>query len=157
MSTTDRHEPNSEGSEPQQLGASEDTPLAEGTRSFAPQRSLTLAPPSVERRLVELFASIGHEFRIPLTVINGYTATLLRRGQQLSLQEHDEFLQIIQQAGLRLEDLLIRLFEIAELDAGNASLQWSHVDIPTVVRECIALVKRHVPEPLQDHFTFHMQ
>src|SRR5215472_16496077 len=110
MSTSDQREPNTEGSRPRELETGEDTLWAEGHPSFATQRPLPLAPLSVERRLVELLATIGHEFRTPLTVINGYITTLLRRRQQLSSQEHEEFLQIIQRAGLRLEYLLARLF-----------------------------------------------
>lgn len=157
MGTSDQREPNSENRGPQELGAWENKLPAEGYLSLAAQRSLQLAPQSAERRLVELLATIGHEFRTPLTVINGYTSTLLRRSQQLSSQEHEEFLQNIQRAGLHLEYLLARLFEIAELEANSVSLEWSLVDIPTMVRESIATAQRRVPEPLQEHFTFHIQ
>jgi len=157
MSTSDQRGPNAEGREPQEPGTWEDTLPAEGLLSLATQRPLPLSPLSVERRLVELLATIGHEFRTPLTVINGYTTTLLRRRQQLSSQEHEEFLQIIQRAGLHLEYLLARLFEIAELEAGSVSLEWSLVDLSAVARESVALAQRHVPEPLHDRFTFHVQ
>src|SRR5260370_34958655 len=110
-----------------------------------------------ERLLAELLATIGHEFRTPLTVINGYTSTLLNRSQQLSPEEQHEFLQMIQQAGMRLEVLTDRLFEIAEIEAGVFQLDYSLVDIPALAREAIAGAERHVPEPLRDRFTFHLQ
>ena len=157
MSTSDQRDPNLEGRRPRELETGEDTRSAEGYLSLATQTPLPLASQAVERRLVELLATIGHEFRTPLTVINGYTTTLLSRSQQLSSQEHEEFLQIIQQAGLHLEYLLARLFEIAELEAGNVSLHWSLVDLSAVARESIALAQRHVPEPLLDRFMFHLQ
>lgn len=156
MSTSDQREPNAEGREPPEPGTWEYKLPAEGYLSLGAQRPLPLAPGSVERRLVELLDTIGHEFSTPLTVINGYITTLLQRSQQLSSQEHDEFLQIIQRAGRHLEYLLARLFEIAELEAGIVHLELSLVDVPSVARESIALTRQLVPEPLQDHFTFHV-
>ncbi len=157
MSHSDQPESHDDGARSRQLGARENKLPAEGYRSFATQRPLQLAPQPAEQRLVELLATIGHEFRTPLTVINGYTSTLLRRGQQLSSQEHDEYLQAIQQAGLHLEYLLARLFEVAELEAGSVSLEWGLVDLPTLARESIAVAQRRVPEPLHDRFSFHVQ
>src|SRR5215472_6722762 len=116
MSTSNQRESNVDGEMPQQLGIWDNMFPAEGYRSFATQRPLQLASQSAEQRLVELLATLGHEFGTPLTVINGYTTTLLNRGQQLSWQEHNEFLTFIQQAGLHLEYLLARFFEVAELE-----------------------------------------
>lgn len=127
--------------------------LPSGASASAP------APTSqpTERLLVELLATIGHEFRTPLTVIDGYTSTLLRRGRQLSPEEQREFLQMIQQAGKRLEFLTDRLLEIAQLEARAFQLEYSLVDIPALARQAIAIAERHVPEPLRDRFTFHLQ
>ena len=146
MSASDQSEPNAEGSTPRELETGENTLSAAESLSLATQRPLPLAPLSVERRLLELFATIGHEFRTPLTVINGYTTTLLRSRQQLSAQEHEEFLQIIQQAGLHLEYLLARLFEIAELEAGSVSLHWSLVDLSAIARESVE-PRKHIAKP----------
>jgi two-component system phosphate regulon sensor histidine kinase PhoR len=106
--------------------------------------------------LLELLATIGHEFRTPLTVINGYTSTLLNRSQQLSPEEQREFLQMIRQAGKRLEVLTDRLLEIAEIEAGAFQLDYSLVDIPALARQAIARAEQRVPEPLRDRFTFHL-
>jgi len=59
--------------------------LPSGTSASAP----TFQP--TERLLVELMATIGHEFRTPLTVIDGYTSTLLRRDRQLSQRNSARF------------------------------------------------------------------
>lgn len=129
----------------------------EGYLSFATTHRPPALHPQIERRLVELFATLGHEFRTPLTVIDGYTSTLLRRGQQLTQTERDEFLGMIQQANKHLEFLMARLLEIAELEAGLVELEVSPVDFPTLAREVIALAHRHVPTSLRDRFTFHLE
>ena len=132
-------------------------PRDEGySSSTTRQASKTTLPPT-ERRLVELLTTIGHEFLTPLTVIDGYTSTLLRRSRELAQEEHDEFLQIIQQASKHMEILMSRLIEIAELEAGIFQIALSLVDIPALVREAIAIAHRHIPEPLRDRFTFHLQ
>lgn len=157
MSNLGQDEPGSQSPQSQELGAWENTLAGEGYLPFAPQHPPQLALHSAERRLVELVATLGHEFRTPLTVINGYTSTLLRHHQHLAAPEQEEFLQHIQQAGLHLEYLMARLFEIAELEAGCVQLEWSLIDIAAVAREAMVLAQRHVPPPLHDRFTFQMQ
>ena len=133
------------------MEASVNLPRVEGYLPFSEVH------PQTEQRLVELLATIGHEFRTPLTVIEGYTLTLLRRAGELTQEEHDEFLQMIQQASKHMEFLLSRLLEVAELEAGVFQLDWNLVDIPSLVREAIALAHRHIPEPLRERFTFHLE
>ena len=90
-------------------------PPVEGNISFAEML------PQTEQRLIELLATIGHEFRTPLSVIDGYALTLLRRARQLT-----------QQASKHMEFLVTRLIEIAELEAGMFQLIWNLVDIPSL-------------------------
>ena len=145
MSTANEHRRNLESSGTGEMGEALNM-LPSGASASAP------APTSqpTDRLLVELLATIGHEFRTPLTVIDRYTSTLLRRERQLSPGEQREFLQMIRQAGKRLKFLTERLIEIAQLE-------YSLVDIPTLTRQAIAVAERHVPEPLRDRFTFHLQ
>src|ERR1700730_4551293 len=58
-----------------------------------------------ERLLFELLATIGHEFRTPLAVIEVYTSMLLGQAQHISKEEQREFLQMIRAAGKRLQIL----------------------------------------------------
>jgi signal transduction histidine kinase len=157
MSTPDEHKRNMESSGTGELMESMSMLPGEGPPPGTSARAPKTTFQHTERLLVEQLATIGHEFRTPLTVINGYTSTLLNRSQQLSPEEQHEFLQMIQQAGMRLEVLTDRLFEIAEIEAGAFQLDYSLVDIPALAREAIARAERHVPEPLRDRFTFHLQ
>ena len=151
MSTPDEQGRNSEGSGTGDMEESVNLPPFEGKISFAKMH------PHTEQRLIELLATIGHEFRTPLSVIDGYSLTLLRRARELTQEERDEFLQVIQQASKHMEFLVTRLIEISELEAGVFQLEWNPVDIPSLVREVIALAHQHIPESLRDRFTFHLE
>jgi signal transduction histidine kinase len=132
-------------------------PRDTGYLSFAATYPPTTTHPQVEQRLVELFATLAHEFRTPLTVIDGFSSTLLRRGRELPHEERDEFVRLIRQANQHLEFLLTRLLEIAELEAGLVQLEVGLIDIPTLAREAIVHAQRQVPEPLRARFTFHLE
>jgi signal transduction histidine kinase len=157
MSTPEEHRRNLERSGTGEMREAVNVPPGEALPSAASASAPAPTSQPTERLLVELLSTIGHEFRTPLTVINGYAGTLLRRDRQLSPGERQEFLQMIQQAGRRLEFLTDCLLEIAQLEAGAFQLEYSLVDIPALAREVIALAERRVPEPLQDRFTFHLQ
>ncbi len=156
MSNPDEHKRNVERNGTGDLVEAGSKLPGEGSPSGASARVPKTTFPHTERLLLELLATISHEFRTPLTVVNGYTSTLLNRDQQLSPEEQHEFLQMIQQAGKRLEGLTDRLLEIAEIEAGAFQLDYSLVDIPALAREAIARAERHVPEPLRDRFKFQL-
>src|SRR5215467_1448804 len=130
MSTPDEHERDVVRSGTGALMESGNKLPGEGPPSGASARAPKTTFPPTERLQLELLATISHEFRTPLTVINGYTSTLLNRSQQLSPEEQHEFLQMIQQAGKRLEVLTDRLLEIVEIEAGAFPLDYSLIDIP---------------------------
>jgi signal transduction histidine kinase len=125
--------------------------------SLEPVRAQETTSQETEQPLVELLASISHEFRSPLAVIKGYTSMLLHQAQQLSPEEQHESLQMIHEAGKRLESLTDRLLEIAQLEAGIFQVDYSLVDIPTVAREAIVKAQQQVPESLRDRLTLHLQ
>jgi signal transduction histidine kinase len=106
--------------------------------------------------IVELFSTIGHEFRTPLAVIKGYNSMLLLHGQRLSSEERREFHAAIQQASDRLELLIEQVLELAHLETGAVHLDEGTVDIPRLAREAITKAQQHVPEPLRDRVTFHL-
>jgi len=128
-----------------------------GLPAVATARASSSTSQDMGHPLVELLATISHEFRTPLTVINGYTSTLLRQGQQLSPEEQREFLHMIQQACQRLEVLTARLLELAKLEAGALQIEYRPVDVPSLARGAIAFAQRLVPDPLRDRFTFQLQ
>jgi signal transduction histidine kinase len=107
--------------------------------------------------MIELLATLHHEFRTPLAVIQGYTSLLLTRDQQLAAGERQEFLQMMQAAGTHLAHLTERMLEIAQLEAGAYKIQQDLVDLPPVARTAIARVQHLVPPEQEQSFTFQLQ
>src|SRR5260370_38934634 len=98
MSTPDEHRRNLENSGNGEMRKPVNMLPGEGLPSLETARAPKATFQQTERLLVELLATIGHEFRTPLTVINGYTSTLLRRDRQLCPEEQHSVPQMIQEA-----------------------------------------------------------
>jgi signal transduction histidine kinase len=113
--------------------------------------------PAAGPDVLELLATLRHEFFTPLTVIDGYTSTLLRQRQQLAPDEQTEFLQIIQHASRRLEKLIQQLLEIAELQAGLLGLDSRPVEIAALARAALAQAEDQIPEPVRSRFAFFLR
>jgi signal transduction histidine kinase len=107
--------------------------------------------------LPEALASLGHEFRTPLAIIDGYITTLLSRGAQLTAAEHEEFLQTAQQATRRLEYLTEQLLLIAHLEAGMVQLDQSVIDLSKLARAAVSQAKGLVPKGLRGRMRFAVQ
>jgi signal transduction histidine kinase len=86
---------------------------------------------------MDLLSTLSHELRSPLAVVKGYTETLLRHEQQLTEEERHEFLQTIQHASDRLENLINQLFEIAQLVNGETQLNFSTFRVVPLLQEVI--------------------
>jgi two-component system sensor histidine kinase BaeS len=110
----------------------------------------------ISQRIIELLATLHHELRTPLAVIQGYTSLLLTRDQQIAAEERREFLQMMQAAGTHLEHLTERLLEIAQLEAGAYEIQMDLVDIPPLARTAIARARHLIPSELENRFTFQL-
>lgn len=96
------------------------------------------APHASSRLESEFLAIVSHELRSPLAAIKGYAATLRRHGHRLGRAERDEFLQAIDEASDRLEQLISRMMELARLEAGTLVPHPVPVDCVQLVREALA-------------------
>ncbi len=110
-----------------------------------------------QQMIIELLTTLNHEFRTPLSVIEGATATLLLQEQRVTPEERREFLQMTQAAVKRLEGLTGRLLEIAQLEAGVFQMQEELVEMLPVARTALARVQQRIPQAVQDRFTFQVQ
>ncbi|HTD91171.1 MAG TPA: ATP-binding protein [Burkholderiales bacterium] len=70
-----------------------------------------------------LVANVSHDLRTPLASLQGYLETLQIKGDKLSAEEKETYLDIaLKQCG-QLRQLVNALFELAKLEADQASIQ----------------------------------
>jgi signal transduction histidine kinase len=91
----------------------------------------------------ELLATVGHEFRGPLTTIQGYATTLLRHDQRLAAEERQDFLRAISEAGTHLGKLVERFLELTQLEARVHALAWVPVNLLALVQEALNAIKKN--------------
>ena len=90
----------------------------------------------------ELLETVGHEFRGPLTTIQGYATTLLRHDQRLELEERTDFLHAINEASTHLGTLVDRFLELAQFEARSHAFLPAPINLLTLAQESITIMQR---------------
>ena len=113
------------------------------------------------RRLSALRADfvslVTHELRSPMTAVIGSAATLHRRWRELSPEQRESFLALIEHETKRLADLVGDVLDTSRIESGTFSYSFQDVDVGELIRESAALaqsaqdevtVRPRVDEPL---------
>ncbi|MCU1448585.1 MAG: hypothetical protein JWP02_755 [Acidimicrobiales bacterium] len=85
----------------------------------------------------ELMASVSHELRTPLTCITGFAETLRVHWPGLSDQDRQTFVDKICHHSSELGDLVERLLDFSEVEAGRVSVGIQDVDLRTEVEATV--------------------
>lgn len=89
----------------------------------------------LERVRQNFVANVSHEFKTPLTAIQGFAETLL--GGALSDPKNNRrFLEIIRDHATRLARLTDDLLKLARIEAGKMELQFSPVNLVELIEGC---------------------
>jgi signal transduction histidine kinase len=70
----------------------------------------------------ELIANVSHDLRTPLSIIQGYTETMLIKKDELSEKETSNYLKIINDSSQRLGGLVNQLFELSKLETNQIKI-----------------------------------
>ncbi len=89
-----------------------------------------------ERLKTELITNVSHDLRTPLTSIITY-ADLLKK-TDISQDERDSYVEIIDRKSKRLKVLIDDLFEVSKMASGNIELQKNNVDIVQLLQQSLA-------------------
>ena len=90
----------------------------------------------LERVRRDFMANVSHEFKTPLTAIQGFAETLLG-GAIEDAQNRGRFLEIIRDHARRLARLTDDLLKLAQIEAGRMELDFQPVLVAELVAACI--------------------
>ncbi|HTY60885.1 MAG TPA: ATP-binding protein [Acidobacteriota bacterium] len=94
----------------------------------------------LERARRDFIANISHEFKTPLTAIQGFAETLLG-GAKDDLQNRTRFLEIIREHALRLGRLTDDLLKLAQIEAGQIKRETVPVAIAEIIDPCMEVAR----------------
>jgi two-component system, OmpR family, phosphate regulon sensor histidine kinase PhoR len=89
----------------------------------------------LERVRQDFVANVSHEFKTPLTAIQGFAETLLA-GALDDPENNRRFLEIIRNHAIRLARLTNDLLKLARIEAGKMELEFSSVGLLELIEAC---------------------
>lgn len=99
----------------------------------------------LERVRRDFIANVSHEFKTPLTAIQGFAETLLG-GALEDLQNSRRFLDIIRDHAARLGRLTDDLMKLSLIEAGRLDLEFRSVHVSEVIDPCVATTRLKAAE-----------
>lgn len=94
----------------------------------------------LERARRDFVANVSHEFKTPLTAIQGFAETLLG-GALEDAQNSRRFLEIIRENAIRLGLLTDDLLKLARIEAGKLQPQFQPVAVGSLIESCLETVR----------------
>ena len=99
----------------------------------------------LERVRRDFVANVSHEFKTPLTAIQGFAETLLA-GALDDVQNRGRFLEIIVEHSRRLARLTDDLLKLSKMDADRLELEISDTSVTQFVATCLETAQRRAAE-----------
>jgi signal transduction histidine kinase len=88
-----------------------------------------------ERLKTELITNVSHDLKTPLTSIINYVDLL--KSKEISEEEKDGYIEVLDRKAQRLKVLIEDLFEAAKMSSGVAELNREKVDIVAILRQTL--------------------
>ena len=85
--------------------------------------------------------TVSHEFRTPLTSIQGYTSRLLRQDIEIDEETKQKSLKIIKKQAERLKRMIEDILVIPDIEGARLNFDIKPVNINTIIENSILLVK----------------
>jgi signal transduction histidine kinase len=105
----------------------------------APKEEKPDCAASAAARRLEFLAKVSHEVRTPLNSIIGFAELMLgERLGPIGNQRYKGYVEDIHQSGLYALSLLNDLLDISKIEAGKFELNFTAVDVPELVEDCVA-------------------
>jgi len=85
----------------------------------------------------ELFASVSHDLRPPLTTLQSYLETLMTHGDRFDPGERSRYLHTAFNHAKRLNSLVTDLFELTRLDNGDMQPKWETFSVLELAHDIV--------------------
>ncbi|MCS1352082.1 sensor histidine kinase KdpD [Mechercharimyces sp. CAU 1602] len=89
-----------------------------------------------ERLKTELISNVSHDLRTPLTAMITYTNLL--KDTELTKEEQQKYIHILDRKSERLKKLIDDLFEVSKMATGNLKLRIEEVDLTQLLQQALA-------------------
>ena len=91
-----------------------------------------------ERMRKELLAHLSHDLRTPLAAMQGYIETIAIKGETLTQQEREQYINTVLRNGKQLKMLIDQIFELAHLEDGQVSVNLETFPIGELLYDIVA-------------------
>jgi PAS domain S-box-containing protein len=112
-------------------------------RSYQTQQRRAEELAELDRAKTTFFSNISHEFRTPLTLMQGPVAELLGRPSGIDERARQE-LETVHRNGLRLAKLVNTLLDFSRIEAGRMTARYEPVDLAAVTGELASVFRSAV-------------
>lgn len=102
-------------------------------------KEMTLILKKADEAKTELLQVVAHDLKSPLTSIRGFVDYLINFNINLDQEKRLEFLHIIKEECIRLEDFINKYLSIAAIEKGIVKLNIIPLNISEIVDRCISL------------------
>jgi two-component system phosphate regulon sensor histidine kinase PhoR len=99
----------------------------------------------------DFVATASHELRTPMTSISGAARTLLRHGEQLPPQRHQDFLEMIVDESDRLSRIVDQILIASRIEAGKVDVAFERCDATEIARSVVEAAKLRAPPEIEIH------
>jgi len=112
----------------------------ENIRAYEAERSAVEELRRLSALRADFVSMVSHELRSPMASVIGCAQTLNRRWRELTPEQRESFLGLIETETSRLSDLVGDVLDTSRIEAGTFPYAFDQVDVEELLRETAAVV-----------------
>jgi signal transduction histidine kinase len=116
-----------------ELLAAQAGPALQNARRFEQERQTVERMAEVDRMKNDFLATVSHEIRTPVTIIEGLGLTMQRQWDRLDEETRHDFIDRLTSNARALHAIIETLLDFSRLDAGRPTLTPERIDLGSVV------------------------
>ncbi|HEX2235732.1 MAG TPA: HAMP domain-containing sensor histidine kinase [Actinomycetota bacterium] len=93
-----------------------------------------------ETAFAELISKIAHELRSPLTAVQGFSGTLVKRWDRFDDEQRKQLVATIHSDALRMGRVISEVLDLARMETGRLELTRTEVDVGSVAEKALERV-----------------